>query len=40
MEAAWSKASVSGQLRGTIAYDWDPEGVTVTLKLNGGRLTN
>jgi two-component sensor histidine kinase len=34
------KGSVSGHLRGTINYDWDPEGVTVTLKINGERLTN
>ena len=32
------KRSVSGQLRGTINYDWASEGVTVTLRLNGERL--
>lgn len=32
------KRSITGQLRGTIAYDWDPEGVTVTIKINGERL--
>jgi len=32
------KMSVSGQLRGTIDYDWAPEGVTVTLRINGARL--
>jgi two-component sensor histidine kinase len=30
--------SVSGPLGGTIDYEWDPEGVTITLKLNGERL--
>ncbi len=30
--------SVSGQLGGTITYDWSPEGVVVLLKLRGERL--
>jgi two-component sensor histidine kinase len=32
------KRSVAGQLRGTINYDWAPEGVIITLRTNGGRL--
>lgn len=30
--------SVSGQLGGTITYDWSPDGVVVVLKLRGERL--
>lgn len=30
--------SVSGQLGGTIDYDWNSEGVTITLRINGERL--
>ena len=30
--------SVSGQLGGTINYDWTPDGVTIRLHLNGQRL--
>ncbi|WP_426230763.1 sensor histidine kinase [Pararhizobium sp. DWP3-4] len=30
--------SVSGQLGGSIAYDWSPKGVVVVLKLSGERL--
>jgi two-component sensor histidine kinase len=32
------KRSVAGQLRGTINYDWAPEGVIITLRINGERL--
>ena len=32
--------SVSGQLGGTITHDWTPEGVTITLDLNVGRLAS
>ncbi len=34
------KRSVSGQLGGSIAYDWSSAGVVITLKLNGNRLCN
>ncbi|MGV8833241.1 MAG: sensor histidine kinase [Devosia sp.] len=30
--------SVSGQLGGTIAYDWSADGVIITIKLDGSRL--
>lgn len=32
------KRSVSGQLGGSIVYDWSAEGVVITLRLNGARL--
>lgn len=32
--------TVSGQLGGTIAYDWAPDGVIITLRLNGRRLAS
>ena len=34
------KRSVSGQLGGSIAYEWSPAGVVISLRLSGMRLAN
>ncbi len=30
--------SVTGQFQGAVAFDWPPEGIVVTMRMNKGRL--
>jgi hypothetical protein len=34
------KRGIAGQLGGSIAFDWRPEGVIITMRLDRDRLTS